>query len=685
MLIETKKIMKNTNKILAYFLITFFSNIFLSTAFWDLSYTKTQRAKIMENFYDAQYDNIFNNNNAFLWEDVNFFDTENRIMIFENIKTKNTTQIDNLSTHKDILTNRANSLEEAIALLDNDIEETQNEINLLTRTVSTLYGDINKLQNDINDKNKEILESKEVILEYIAHLYKKQNILYTPQWKEIDSLKTVLLSEGNLGDILSELHFTSILEVTGQSLVEQYRGLVKEMFLQKMDLQSKKNQAKLAREEQIIKKKSLWEKKAFRQNLLEQTKWQESLYQEYIAEKKRVDIALRIKIVQNNLKLKQQKQEILSKYNCEYIDTAALESITFVDDGKDKNCWELNKIISLESQLKPFTQDTTNVLLWPIDPVKWLSSYYRDPEYLDHVWAHHHAIDIRVAQGTDIKAPADGYVTFVKKPTDEWYAYVVLKHASGFVTVYGHVNEVLVNQYDFIKAWEVFARSGWELGTNGAGLMTTGPHLHFEVFKDRVYVDPLNHLDLTDLWETQVPKVQRYAYKFISDFENKYGDTYKGDILKSVLVFTLKWESELERQKYLLSTYATSAFASWDMWVEEAVDAKIDPSFMMCLGLAESWLGRNLKTAYNVWNVWNTDSWGTWDFDNARSWVYWIGKTLNNQFLWDYQTIDQLSRYGNKDGAIYASSPFNWQNNIIKCLQALKWEHIPDNFAFRLR
>jgi hypothetical protein len=105
---------------------------------------------------------------------------------------------------------------------------------------------------------------------------------------------------------------------------------------------------------------------------------------------------------------------------------------------------------------------------------------------------------------------------------------------------------------------------------------------------------------------------------------------------------------------------------------------------LMCIGLSESGLGRNLKTPYNVWNIGNTDSWGTWDFDNARQGVYWMGKTLNNKFLWHYQEMNKLSRYGNKNGSIYASSPLNWQNNMVRCLTALKQTYIPDNYKFRI-
>ncbi|MEI7562637.1 MAG: hypothetical protein WCJ39_02760 [bacterium] len=56
---------------------------------------------------------------------------------------------------------------------------------------------------------------------------------------------------------------------------------------------------------------------------------------------------------------------------------------------------------------------------------------------------------------------------------------------------------------------------------------------------------------------------------------------------------------------------------------------------------------------------------------------------MNNAYLGDYHTIKQLSRYGNKDGKIYASSPINWQTNVLKCLSQIKGYYIPEDFPFR--
>lgn len=61
-----------------------------------------------------------------------------------------------------------------------------------------------------------------------------------------------------------------------------------------------------------------------------------------------------------------------------------------------------------------------------------------------------------------------------------------------------------------------------------------------------------------------------------------------------------------------------------------------------------------------------------------------IALTLNNKYLGNYHTIKQLSRYGNADGKIYASSPINWQSNVQKCLSKIKGYYIPEDFPFRV-
>ena len=61
-------------------------------------------------------------------------------------------------------------------------------------------------------------------------------------------------------------------------------------------------------------------------------------------------------------------------------------------------------------------QDTPNVLNWPIASRR-ITSYFHDADYYQALRSQHEGIDIATEQGSDILAPADGYVTYALEPT----------------------------------------------------------------------------------------------------------------------------------------------------------------------------------------------------------------------------------------------------------------------------
>lgn len=696
-----------SKKIISSFLIaTFFFFIVNPSVFADggFVYSKEIRNQIIENFKKDQYDYIFSNDDNILLKDesVNFLETTNKIEFYERLKSSAEQKSAQLGFKNKLIDLKAKTLQEAIDELDSEIESKNNEIVSIENDIEKLSKDIIDAKAEIVDLQNQVNENNKILLEYIAYIYKKANNI---KWDdEIDSLKIILMNTDNLNQVLSEIYYSSLIEVTWQALIEQHRWLIKKTFLKKISLENTQTKLENEKQNQIIRKKEITEKKLFREKLLTYTKWQQSLYEEYLSKQKEVERNLKLKIIQWKLKIEIQKNNLLKQYNCENLENSDFENIdglefgeedlvtwTWVLNKKDENklkCENLSRILENELKLQTTIKTSTwiNIFSWPIEPTRWISAYYKDPDYKKVVWAEHDAIDIRAYQWTDIKAPADWYVTFLRAPNDSWYAYVAIKHANWFVSVYGHINELYVDKFDYIKKWEVFAKSGWEFGTNWAWPMTSGPHLHMELFKDKQVVDPLDYMDLTILWEENIPVVQKYVYKYIDDFREKTGwEEYEWELTKKVKIFKLKWETEIDRQKDLLLKYAAPDFKNWDMWVEEAVYWDIDPSFLMCVWLAETWLWRNLKTGYNVWNIWNTDSGSTMVFPNARSWIYWMVKTLNNRFLGNYETMNLLSRYWNKDKPIYASSPINWQTNVKRCLTALKKETIPDDFKFRTK
>jgi murein DD-endopeptidase MepM/ murein hydrolase activator NlpD len=97
-------------------------------------------------------------------------------------------------------------------------------------------------------------------------------------------------------------------------------------------------------------------------------------------------------------------------------------------------------------------------------------------------------IDISVPEGTPIKAAENGVVIYAGSGLKEFGNTVLVRHANGLVTVYGHASELKVKRGQTIKR-------GQELAAAGRTGNATAPKLHFEVRKDSAPVDPSGYLE----------------------------------------------------------------------------------------------------------------------------------------------------------------------------------------------
>lgn len=131
--------------------------------------------------------------------------------------------------------------------------------------------------------------------------------------------------------------------------------------------------------------------------------------------------------------------------------------------------------------------------IWPVAPVLGISAYFKDQGYSKRFGLDHNAIDIPTDQLTPVKAPLSGRVLKVHDG-GMGYSYLQLGHRDGFSTVYGHIYSSKVSEGDIVRQGQVIALSGGALGTKGAGRLTTGPHLHFEVLMSGNHVDPSIYL-----------------------------------------------------------------------------------------------------------------------------------------------------------------------------------------------
>lgn len=95
----------------------------------------------------------------------------------------------------------------------------------------------------------------------------------------------------------------------------------------------------------------------------------------------------------------------------------------------------------------------------------------------------HMGIDYAVAEGTPIIAAADGYVILSDYIADDGNV-IMIKHEMEYMTVYKHCESILKRKNEFVKQGEVIAFSG------NSGINTYGPHLHFEIWKKGMPIDP---------------------------------------------------------------------------------------------------------------------------------------------------------------------------------------------------
>ena len=573
---------------------------------------------------------------------------------------------------KSEVTQRKNTLEEALSILDATIEQTQNSIVITTIKVQQKDIRAQELSQMLVDISKKIYLYRQTILTYLTNIYSEGNMILGTDG-QVDIVKWLILSNSDTDDVLSDMTYKSLVTLLWQKFVDEYRMLKKEYYVLRIQTEEERAQIEALRWELELQKKLLESQRSERVRLLEVTKWQEALYTEYIEAQERA-----LKSVENTWRIVEERYQkwlntILNEAGCD----KKKKTDTLV-----KKCASITQYFANERELRKteFASWTTNILSWPVEWRR-ISAFFRDAEYYHYVGSHHDAIDIAIAQGSEIRAPAPGYVYHVLPPSPGGYSYMAIKHRDGFMTVYGHLSETLATEWQFVKTGDLIARSGGAVGTPGAGPMTSGPHLHYEVWKNKEAVDPLRFMDISGIDYANMPT--RYQDKFIADFVENYGAG--ADTSKYERKFILRWDTEEERQRFLLKTYATPDFRSWDMWVDTALEWGVDPSFMMCIGLAESTLGNRLKTSYNIGNIGNTDSGSTYSFTSAQEWLYWMTHTFNNRFLGKYTKLSELSRWGNPNGAIYASSNSNWHNNTVRCLSALKWRFVEDDFEFRVK
>jgi murein DD-endopeptidase MepM/ murein hydrolase activator NlpD len=135
--------------------------------------------------------------------------------------------------------------------------------------------------------------------------------------------------------------------------------------------------------------------------------------------------------------------------------------------------------------------DITMLTTQPI-PETLSSGYGWRDDPIRHTWRFHSGTDFPADYGTPVLAAGAGKVIFAGRYSG-YGNCVQIDHGNGVVTLYGHMQRILVKQDAVIAA-------GDRIGLVGSTGRATGPHLHFEIRLDHRPVDPVAAMTIAQEW-----------------------------------------------------------------------------------------------------------------------------------------------------------------------------------------
>ena len=104
----------------------------------------------------------------------------------------------------------------------------------------------------------------------------------------------------------------------------------------------------------------------------------------------------------------------------------------------------------------------------------------------------HAALDFRAYLGSDVFPITSGVVEKIVHSVSGYGRRVIIKHDNGFESLYAHMGLITVEEGEIVT-------KKTKLGEVGMTGWTTGPHIHLEIYKDGVPVNPAYYIDLKDL------------------------------------------------------------------------------------------------------------------------------------------------------------------------------------------
>ncbi len=395
------------------------------------------------------------------------------------------------------LTEERLSLSEQIVNLNSQINSTTENLFDVIKDIIHKENTIALIYEQIDIREVALNYQKKLLKDYINIMYKEENNYFDiADDGSIDAIR-LLLSDGSVGENLRQLDYLELLNEAVQQMLARLQQLSKELEGYKIEIELETEDLEVLKSELYVQKSQLEFEKESKDKLLDLTLGKEEIY---------------IQLLDQTTK---EQEELLGEIQS-LASTLTFIEVKMAEQGLDFNIDEYTSLLDQKTRsIFNFHIDNlgfnTGDFAWPIAPDRGISAHFRDPSYVGVFGVQHHAVDIPAYQGSPTRAAADGIV-YIAKDNGYGYSYIIIAHSGGLMSVYGHMSNILVEAGQLISQGSIIGLSGGMPGTKGAGYMTTGPHLHFEIHKNGVYVDPLQYLPLNILTADQIDRLPDKYY-----------------------------------------------------------------------------------------------------------------------------------------------------------------------------
>ena len=165
--------------------------------------------------------------------------------------------------------------------------------------------------------------------------------------------------------------------------------------------------------------------------------------------------------------------------NSEYIEASSVE-LEIVEANKEDSL--LRALVEEEDKYNAFDLQGERFTTVLFPPVKGILSSEFDYE------SKHYGVDIAMPENSPVHSISEGIIVFAEWTSETGFV-IIIEHLNGLISIYKHNASIIKSQGDRIDTGEIIAFTG------NTGSLTTGPHLHFELWYQGEPVDPVSYIE----------------------------------------------------------------------------------------------------------------------------------------------------------------------------------------------